>query len=156
MSLDEVLSEELTRALKAREREVVDALRMVKSRIAERRVAPGTGGKLTPEQELEVVTAYVKSLKNAAEEIEKGGGGDNPILAKYRFEIAFLDKYLPKKLGEPETLEIVRAIIREAGVTGPSAVGRVMGAIMKAHKNEVDATLARRLAEQELGVPPSA
>ena len=155
MDIDKVLTEELNRALKARDRNVVDVVRMVKSKLTERKVAPGMGGTLTQEQELEVISGYSKSLKNAIEEIEKGGGGDNPILAKYRFEIMFLQKFLPVKLGEVETLEIVRAAIKESGLSGAAAVGRVMGTIMKVHRADVDATLARRLAEQELVPPPS-
>ena len=38
----------------------------------------------------------------------------------------------------------------EIGLAGASQVGRLMGAVMKAHKDEVDAALVRRIAEEEL------
>jgi len=41
--------------------------------------------------------------------------------------------------------------VSDLAVSGKGAIGRVMGAVMKAHKGEVDAALVRRIAETELG-----
>ena len=46
---------------------------------------------------------------------------------------------------------LVLATISELGVSGPAAVGRVMGAIMKTRKDEVDSVLVKRVAEAALG-----
>lgn len=150
MTMVERLDEELKRALKAGERDVVDVVRMVKSRLSEKRTSPGFQGPLTDEVAVEVIRSYVKSIEKAIEEIEKGGGAGNPILRKYRFEIEYLQRYLPQRLSEDETRDLVRQAIAETGASGASAVGRVMGAVMKAHKDRVDGALVRRLVEEEL------
>ena len=41
--------------------------------------------------------------------------------------------------------------ISDSGATAPGDVGRVMGALMKAHKGEIDAGLAKRIAGERLG-----
>lgn len=151
MTIIETLDEELRRALKAGERDVVDVIRMIKTRLAEKRTSPGFTGPLTDEVAVEVIRSYIKSIEKAIDEIEHGGGAENPILRKYRFEIEYLQRYLPKMLSEEEIREIVRRVIEEMGVSGPSAVGKVMGAVMKAHRDRVDGAVVRRIVEEELG-----
>lgn len=150
MTIPERLDDELKRALKAGERDVVDVVRMVKSRLAEKRTSPGFSGPMTDDVAQEVIRAYVKSIEKAIEEIERGGGSGNPILRKYRFEIDYLQKYLPQRLTEDEMREVVRQAIADTGGRGPSAVGRVMGVIMKAYKDRVDGAMVRRVVEEEL------
>lgn len=154
MSIEERIAADLKEAMRSRDQKVVDALRMAKAKIVERQKAPGFKGPMTDAVAAEAITAYVKSLKKAIEEIEAGGGGQNPIVEKYRFECDFLARYLPKTMTEEETRTLVRTTIAELGVSGPAAVGRVMGAIMKAHKGDVDATLVRRMVEEELAKSP--
>lgn len=157
MTIEERLNEELTRALKAREQQVVDAVRMAKARVVERQKSPGFEGPMTDKVAVEVIGGYVKSLKKAIDEIEAGGGKGNPILEKYRFEIAYLGRFLPQTLGEDATRELVRATVAGLGAAGPGMVGRVMGAIMKAHKDEVESVLVKRIVEEELApkTPPA-
>ncbi len=150
MTIPERLDEELKRALKGGERDVVDVVRMVKSRLSEKRTSPGFRGPMTDEVAVEVIRSYVRSLEKAIEEIEGGGGAGNPILRKYRFEIEYLQQYLPQRLTEDETRDLVRRAVAETGASGPSAVGRVIGAVMKAHRDRVDGALVRRVVEEEL------
>ena len=122
MTVEERLHEELVKAMKAREPQIVDALRMAKSRIVERQKAPGFEGPMTDKVALEAISAYVKSLKKAVEEIERGGGKDNPILAKYRFECEYLGGFLPKTLSEDETRALVLATITVRATTMVPAI----------------------------------
>jgi uncharacterized protein YqeY len=154
MAIEEQLAADLTAAMKARDQQVVDALRSAKAKVVERQKAPGFTGPMTDRVAAEAIGAYVKGLKKAIEEIERGGGGDNPIIAKYRFECELLARYLPKTMSEDDTRALVRATIAELGVSGPSAVGRVMGAIMKTRRDEVDSTLVKRVVEEELAKAP--
>ena len=149
-SIEERLNKELKEALKARDQRVVDAIRMVKTRLTERQKAPGAPKEMSDQMAAEVIASYIKSIRKAMDEIIAAGGTDRPIVEKYRFEIAYLSGFLPKKLGEEETLALVRETVAALGVSGPSHVGRVMGAIMKAHKDVLDPVLLKRLVEQVL------
>lgn len=150
MGIEERINEELTLARKARNREQADALGMIKTRLAERRTSPGFVGQITDAVAVEIIGAYIKSLKKALTEFESGGVSDGPIVDKYRFEISFLSRYLPQTLDEEATRALVRQAKADLGLAGPSQVGRLMGAVMKTHKDQVDATLVRQIAEAEL------
>ena len=150
MGIEERINEELTQARKARNREQADALGMIKTRLAEKRTSPGFTGPITDAIVQEIIGSYIRSLKKALGEFEVGGTVSGPLVEKYRFEIDFLSRYMPQTLDEDATRAIVRRFKAELGLAGASQVGRLMGAIMKAHKDEVDATLVRRIAEEEL------
>lgn len=148
MGLMEKIDTEFVTAMKARQKDTVDVLRMIKSRISERRTAPGFTGELDDALVQEVVSSYCKGLSKAIEEIVGAGAGDNPIIGKYRWEIDYLQAYLPSLLDASATREIVKGVIASLGVSGPKAVGRVMGTVMKEHKGEVDAAIVRQVAEE--------
>lgn len=151
MTLEERLDSELKGALKARDKDRLDAIRMIKTRITEKRTAAGFSGDIDDAAVIDLIGSYVRSLEKSIREIEDGGRGDSPVVAKYRFEIDYLGTWLPKMKSEPETRDLVRAVIADLDVSGLSAIGRVMGTMMKSHKGEVDAALVRRIAEKELG-----
>ncbi|MBL6974891.1 MAG: GatB/YqeY domain-containing protein [Deltaproteobacteria bacterium] len=151
MTLLERLDKELVRALKAHEKDQADAIRMIKTRISEKRTSAGFTGEIDDELVIGLIGSYVKTLEKSIKEIEGGGRGDSPVVAKYRFEVDYLGAWLPKMKSEEETRELVRALVSDLAVSGKGAIGRVMGAVMKAHKGEVDAALVRRIAETELG-----
>jgi len=153
MTIEESLSAELTKAMKEHQQDVLDCVRMVKSKLSERRTSPGFTGGITDAVAQEVIDAYSRSLKKALVEFAAGGMTSGPMVDKYNFEIRYLAQYLPTKLDEAATRELVRKTIAEMGLSGPSNVGRLMGAIMKGHRDEVDSALVKRIAEEELKPP---
>ena len=113
------------------------------------RTAPGFTGGVTDELVLGVMSSYSKKLAKTIRK-SKAGHGDNPILQSYRFEIELLKGWLPEKMDEAATRQLVRGIISEAGLVGPGAVGRLTGLVMKSHRDAVDPALVRKVAEEEL------
>jgi hypothetical protein len=63
-----------------------------------------------------------------------------------RAELAVIQAFLPKLADEATTRRWVEEAIAASGAAGAKEIGKVMGAVMKAHKGEVDGDLARRLA----------
>ena len=61
-----------------------------------------------------------------------------------------IEEFLPRLADEDATRAWVREAIAATGAAQPGDVGKVMGALMKAHKGEVDGQLARRLAQELL------
>jgi len=150
MSLEQKLDDAIKDAMRARNQPELACLRMIKSLVAEKRTAPGFTGGVTDELVLGVMSSYSKKLAKTIEEVEKAGHGDNPILQSYRFEIDLLKGWLPEKMDEAATRQLVRGIISEAGLVGPGAVGRLTGLVMKSHRDAVDPALVRKVAEEEL------
>ncbi len=151
MSFTEVLTERLKNAMKAKDQKTLSVLRMVKTQLQMKTTEAGFSGELTDEIALAVVAEYVKKVNKSIPEFEKAGEQGLVKLEQARFEVDYLSEFLPKRMGEEETRSLVAGAIEELGVTDVRQVGRVMGAIMKSHKDQVDATLVRHVAEELLG-----
>ena len=150
MSLYESIEGKLHDAIKARDLRSADCLRMLKSKLIEKRTSPGFKGELTDAIVREVAATYVKQLTRSIPEFEKAGDAGREHIEKIRWEVAFFSDYLPKHLDEAATRKIVEEAIAQSGVTDPAQSGRVIGVVMKSHKDEVDATLVRKLIEEIL------
>ncbi len=96
--------------------------------------------------------APLKSVFASKESIEAfTNAGREELAAAERAELAVIQEFLPKLADEAKTLEWVEAAIAQTGAMGGKDVGKVMGALMKAHKGEIDGDLARRLVQERLG-----
>lgn len=67
-----------------------------------------------------------------------------------RAELAVIQTFLPNLADEATTRRWVEEAIAASGATSQKEIGKVMGAIMKAHKGEVNGDLARQIATERL------
>jgi uncharacterized protein len=150
MSLLEEIDHKLHEAMKAHDQRAAECLRMLKSKIIEKRTSAGFKGEVTDAVVRDVAATYVKSLSRAIGEFEKAGEAGADHIEKLKWEIAYLSAYQPTHLDEAATRAIVEATLKESGITDPAQSGRAIGMVMKSHKDEVDAALVRRLIEEIL------
>jgi uncharacterized protein YqeY len=150
MALEQDLNERLTRAIKDRDPQTADTLRMVKSRLQERRTAKGFSGQVDDALVLDVIGAYRKQLQKALVEFEKVGERGATQAAQLRFEIALCEGYLPKGLDEAVLRDLVRERLASLGIADAKQVGRLVGDVMKTHKGQVEAGDVKRVAEELL------
>jgi uncharacterized protein len=150
MSLEQELTDRLTQAIKTKDAPTADVVRMIKTRIQERRTAKDFSGTINDAVVLEVIGAYRKLLQKAIAEYEKLGERGAEQAAKLRFEIGFCEGYLPKGLDEAAVRTLVQERIRALGIADAKQVGRLVGDIMKTHKAQVEAADVKRLAEELL------
>ena len=150
MGLEADLNNTLKQAMKDRDAATADVVRMLKSRLMERRTAKGFSGEVDDALTLDVIGAYRKQLQKPLAEFEKVGERGVPHAARLRSEIQIVERWLPKGLDA----EAVRALVRERmatlGVIDPKQVGRLIGDVMKTHKGQVDAADVKRVAEELL------
>ena len=140
----------LREAMRKRDLRTADVLRMLKTRITERRTQPGFVGEVTDAIAQEVIAAYAKQLDKAIVEYQRAGERGAETVASLRFEIGYCRQFLPQQLGADETLVLVRAAIAELSASLPKDAGRVVGHVVKAHRDRVDPGLVKRLAEEAL------
>ncbi len=144
------LQDKLKGAMKAGDKRALSAYRMVRTKIMEKRTAKDAK-ELDDAGVLEVIRSYVKSLEAALAEYRSlGTAEDDENILQLAAEVALLDPYMPKFLGEAETAAIVEASIAATGATARKQAGMVMGHVMKGHKGDVDAGLVKRLVEERL------
>jgi uncharacterized protein YqeY len=150
MALEQELNERLTRAIKERDTPTADALRMLKTRLQERRTAKGFSGQVDDALVLDVIGAYRKQLQKALGEFEKVGERGAAQAAQLRFEIALCEGYLPRGLDEAALRALVSERLQALGIADAKQVGRLVGDVMKTHKGRVQAGDVKRIAEELL------
>ena len=150
MGLAETLNETLTRAMKDKDQRTADVVRMLKTRVMERKTAKGFAGTVDDALVLDVIGAYRKQLQKALAEYEKVGERGAAQVAQLRFEIGFLEGYLPRGMDEAMLRALVKDRLAALAVTDAKQVGRLVGDIMKSHKGQVEAADVKRIAEEVL------
>ena len=150
MALEAQLNDKLKQAIKAKDQRTADVVRMLKTKLSERRTAKGFSGQVDDALVLDVIGAYRKQLQKALAEYEKVGERGAAQVAQLRFEVEFCERYLPKGLDEPALRALVRERLGALGITEAKQVGRLVGDIMKTHKGQVEAADVKRLAEELL------
>ena len=151
MSIEETLDAKLKEAMKAKDLRLANTIRMIKTKVMEKRTAKGFKGEVNDALFVEVIGAYKKSLEKAKKEFAGAGDKGAEQIADLDFEIEYCSQYLPKQLSEDEVRAAVKAAVEELGATDPKMKGRVVGAVMKANKGRVDAALVQKLVGEALG-----
>ncbi len=150
MGLEQDLNERLTQAMREKDTRTADVIRMLKTRLTERRTAKGFSGEVDDALVRDVIGAYRKQLQKALSEFERLGDRAAGQAAQIRFEIAFCERYLPRGLDEETLRALVRERLAALGITDVKQSGRLVGDIMKSHKGQVDAAEVKRIAEDVL------
>ena len=148
MSLVDEISRQLTQAMKAKETVRVASLRRIRTAFLVE--MKKDNAKMLDD---DVCVALLRRLeKQHKESIEAfDAGGRQEMADNERAELAVLGEFLPARADERQTRAWVEEAIESVGAKGPSDSGRVMGALMKAHKGDVDGKRARELALAMLG-----
>lgn len=130
MDLFDRISEDIKKAMLARDKVRLEALRGIKKEFLEAKTAKGAGGVLTDDAAMKILVKMAKQRKESAAiyaENARQELADNELA-----EAKVIEEYLPKQLS-PEELEAeLRKIIAEVGAEGPKDMGKVMGAASKA------------------------
>jgi len=147
MNLLEKLNQDMVAAMKAKEKEKLTTIRMLKAAVQNEALKLRQDA-LTPEEELTVLSRELKQRKDSLNEFSKAGRAD--LVAKLEGEIAVVQQYMPEQLGEAELTEIIQATIGEVGATKPADMGKVMGALMPKVKGKADGALVNQLVRQLL------
>lgn len=148
MSLLTTLNDDIKTAMKAKDKETLAVLRMLKTAIQNDQIKAGR--ELNGEEELTVLSREMKQRKDSLSEFEKAGRYD--LVEKVKVEIAIVEKYMPQQLTEEEIRQLVQEVMTQTGATSPKDFGKVMGAMMpkvkgKADGNQVNAIVKELLQE---------
>ena len=152
MAIEQQLTDTLTQAIRAKDTRTADVVRMLKTRLQERRTAKGFSGQVDDALVLDVIGAYRKQLQKALAEYEKLGERGVAHAAQLRFEIEFCERLLPRGLDATALRTLVQERARALGITDLKQVGRLVGDIMKTHKGQADAADVKKIAEELLKV----
>jgi uncharacterized protein YqeY len=149
--LEVELRSQLTAAMKARDQKTANLIKMINTKIMERRTAKDFTGEVDDALVLEVISAYRKSMEKAKAEFAAAGDRGKDQIAELEFEIEWCKKMLPQGLSEAELRAAVAAAVAALPAKDPKMAGRVIGTIKKQFGDRADAQLTKKLAEELLG-----
>src|SRR6476661_4596254 len=112
-TLEAQLREQLTAAIKAKDQPTANLIRMINTKVMERRTAKDFKGTVDDALVLDVISAYKKSMEKAKTEFASAGDRAKDQIAEIDFEIEWCAKWLPAQLGEAELREAVAKAVAE-------------------------------------------
>jgi uncharacterized protein YqeY len=148
MSIVEDVSLQMKNAMKAKDKERLNALRGMRSALLNE-MKKDNSEDLPDEVSITVLRRLEKQRGESIEAFDNAGRKEQA--AAERAELAVIGEFLPQLADQDTTRKIVEAAIASSGAKTAGDLGRVMGAVMKQHKGEVDGNLARKLAAELLG-----
>lgn len=150
MSIEADLKTQLITAMKAKDSPTANVIKMIRSKITEKRTSKGFTGDITDVHCVEIVAAYKKSLEKARVEFVKAGEKGVNSVAELDHDIDFCKQFLPQPMGEDEVRKAVKEAIGNMGDVNAKMSGRVVGMVMKSHKGVAEASLVKRIVDEEL------
>ncbi|MBV5314917.1 MAG: GatB/YqeY domain-containing protein [Prolixibacteraceae bacterium] len=129
MSLFDQISADILEAMKAREKEKLEALRGIKKVMIEAKSAAGSTGELSDQESLKIIQKLAKQGTDSATIYKEQGRID--LYQQEIFQVKVFESYLPQKLSDPELTEAIQSIIAEVGATSIKEMGKVMGLASK-------------------------
>nr|MBI1228661.1 GatB/YqeY domain-containing protein [Cytophagales bacterium] len=139
MSLKLTIEGEIKKAMLAKDKDRLRALRAIKSLILLEETKTGGDKGLSSEEEIKILTKAAKQRKDSADIFQQQNRQD---LAEVELgELEVIQEYLPKQLSEAELEAALKEIISEVGAEGPKDMGKVMGAASKQLAGKADGKL---------------
>ena len=147
MGLSEQVQKDMIDAMRKKQELRLSTLRMVKAALKNKEI--DKRGPLDEQEELQVFSSLIKQRKDSIEAFEKG---NRPELAKKEAEeIAIIEAYMPKAVGENEVVAAVKATIAEMGAPTMKDMGTVMKNVMARFAGaRVDGKLVSETVKKEL------
>lgn len=148
-ALKQRIDDDLKAALLSGDRFAAQTLRGLKAAVLNEEVALGRREDGLGDDEIEKIIA--KEVKKRNESITLYEQNARPELAEdEKKEAAIISVYLPQQLSEDELKEIITSKVAELGVSGPQAMGQVIGAVKGQVGNTADGGTIARLVKEAL------
>ena len=147
MSLFDTISEDIKKAMLARDHVALEALRGIKKEFLEAKTAKGTDGELHDDAALKILQKMIKQRRESAEMYVAGKRQDLADAELAQAEI--IARYLPQQMNPEQITEALKQIIAELGATSMADMGKVMGFASKQLAGKADgkaiSTIVRQL-----------
>lgn len=143
------LQEDLKQSMLSRNADKTSVLRMALSAVNYFEINKGGAGYEATEED--VMTVLQAQAKQRRDSIEQFTTANRPELAeKEKMELDILTEYLPEQMTEDDIRKLVAETISQVGASGPSDMGKVMGALTPQTKGKADGGLVSRIVRESL------
>lgn len=149
MNLFDQISEDIKKAMLARNHAETEALRGIKKEFLEAKTAKGGNGELTDEMAVKIIQKMSKQVRDAATIFKEQNRMD--LADEYLAQVAIYERYLPAQMTDAELETAVRAIIAQVGAVSLQDLGKVMGVASKQLAGKTEGRLISEKVKQLLG-----
>lgn len=146
MRVLEQLNQDMKEAMRAKDKERLTTIRMIKASIQNEEIAKGRD--LDAEEELAILSREKKQRLDSYEEFKNANRED--LMEKIENEIKVVDQYLPEQLSDDELNEIVKKTIAEVNAESMKDMGAVMSAVMPKVQGRADGSKVNALVRENL------
>lgn len=136
MSLKQQIDNDIKKAMLAKQKEELEALRSIKSMILLAETEKGGSGDITSDTENKLLMKAAKQRKESADIFTHQNRQD--LADRELFQLEIISRYLPKQLSEEEIKSALQSIIQEVNANGPQDMGKVMGVATKKLAGQAD------------------
>jgi uncharacterized protein YqeY len=142
MAIHENVTRALTEAMRAKDSARTNALRNIRAALLTE-MKKDNAESVADETCVQLLRRLEKQRRESIEAFEAAGRTEQAKAE--RAELDVIGEFLPRLADEPTTRAWLAEAIRASGAKAPADAGKVMQALMKGHKGEVDGALAKRL-----------
>ena len=148
MSLKQQIDNDIKKAMLAKNKEELEALRSIKSLILLAETEKGGAADISQDVENKLLVKAAKQRKEAADIFIQQNRKD--LADKELGQLDVINRYLPKQLSEQEITDAIKSVISEVGAKGPQDMGKVMGVASKKLAGQADGKVISELVKKLL------
>ena len=152
MTLRRNIDEDYKKAIKNKEQDKINTLRLIRSAIKDKDISHRTIDNKDGISDSEIqllLISLIKQRKDSIEQFQKAKRDD--LIRNEQNEIDIINQYLPEQKSEKETETIVDNIINSHNLENLKDMGKLMGIVKKDFSGEVDMGLVGKIAKSKLG-----
>ena len=152
MSLRNKIDEDYKKAIKNKEQDKINALRLIRSAIKDKDISSRSSENKEGIGDPEILTlliSLIKQRKDSIEQFQKANRDD--LIKNEQSEIDVINQYLPNQKTQEETEKIIDKLIRDNNLENLKDMGKLMGFVKKDYPGEVDMGLVSKIAKSKLG-----
>ena len=134
----EAIAQALKTAMKSQDKRRTSTLRLINAAIQDRDIANRGTGKdpVSDDEILQILAKMVRQRQESAKAFEEGNRLE--LAEQEREEIAIINDFLPKQLGEEAVRQACRQVVEEVGADGLRDMGRCMNALKEKFPGKMD------------------
>lgn len=149
MSLKQQIDGDIKKAMLAKNKEELEALRSIKSLILLAETDKGASDDISADKENKLLVKAAKQRKESADIFIQQNRQD--LADKELVQLEVINRYLPKQLSQDELVATLKGIIEQTGAKGLPDLGKVMGVASKALAGKADGKAISETVKQLLG-----
>jgi uncharacterized protein len=148
MSLKQQIDNDIKKAMLAKSKEELEALRSIKSLILLAETDKGASAEISTDTENKLLMKAAKQRKESAEIFTQQNRTD--LAEKELFQLEVINRYLPKQLSEQEIENVIKSIIQQVNAKGPQDMGKVMGTATKTLAGQAEGKIISEIVKRLL------